>query len=154
MIVRWPGRVAPNTTDDFLWAFWDVMPTLAELAGANTPDYIDGVSVLPRLLGQDQGPPDRFLYWEKIPQGKGGTPAWSQAVRWGKWKALRMKPRVPLELYGLETDIGEKNDVAGKHPSVIEEIESFLKTARTVARSYPPEKPSWGYKRLDTGYVR
>lgn len=154
MIVRWPGRVAPNATDDFLWAFWDVMPTLADLAGAKTPQNVDGISVLPRLLGQAQEAPDRFLYWEKIPQGKGGTAAWSQALRWGKWKALRNKPRLPLELYDLAADIGEQNNIAGRHPEVIEKIESFLRTARTVARSYPPEKPSWGYNRLDTGYVK
>ena len=154
MIVRWPGKVAAGATDDFLWAFWDVMPTLAELAGAKAPVDIDGISVLPRLLGRGQEQPDRFLYWEKIPQGKGGTPAWSQAVRWGKWKAVRNKPRLPLELYDLDSDIGEKNDVAEEHPDVVARIESYLKTSRTVSRSYPAEKPSWGYDRLATGYVR
>ena len=95
-IVRWPGKVAAKATDNFLCAFWDVMPTLAELAGAKTPDGIDGASVMPRLLGRTQEQPDRFLYWENIPQGKGGTPAWSQAVRWGTWKVLRNQPRLPL----------------------------------------------------------
>jgi len=154
MIVRWPGKVAAGATDDLIWAFWDVMPTLAELAGAKAPAGIDGISVLPRLLGRGQEQPDRFLYWEKIPQGKGGTPAWSQAVRWGKWKAVRNKPRLPLELYDLDSDIGEKNDVAEGHPDVVARIESYLKTSRTVTRSYPAEKPSWGYDRLATGYVR
>jgi len=154
MIVRWPGKVAPGATDDFLWAFWDVMPTLAELAGAKTLAGIDGISVMPRLLGLTQEQPDRFLYWEKIPQGKGGTPAWSQAVRWDKWKAVRNKPRLPLELYDLEADIGEKDNVIEKHPDVIEKIEDYLKTARTISRTYPPQEPSWSYDRLDTGYVK
>ncbi len=109
----------------------------------------------PRILGRRQEQPDRFLYWEKIPQNKGGTPAaWSQAVRWGKWKALRNKPRLPLELYDLEADIAEKNNVAAKHPEVVREIEDYLKTARTVSRTYPQEAPSWGYDRRDTGYVK
>jgi len=155
MIVRWPGKVAPGVTDNFIWAFWDVMPTLAELAGAKVPASIDGISVTPRILGGKQEQPDRFLYWEKIPQNKGGTPAaWSQAVRWGKWKALRNKPRLPLELYDLEADIAEKNNVAAKHPEVVREIEDYLKTARTVSRTYPQEAPSWGYDRRDTGYVK
>jgi arylsulfatase A-like enzyme len=154
MIVRWPGEVAAGATDDFIWAFWDVVPTLAELAGIKPPPELDGISVLPRLLGQHQEQPDRFLYWEKIPQGKSGTPAWSQAVRWGKWKAVRINPRLPLELYDLEADIGEKKNVAKKHPDVIEDIEEYLKTARTVSRNYPPEKPTWGYDRRDTGYVK
>ncbi|MHC4356140.1 MAG: sulfatase-like hydrolase/transferase, partial [Planctomycetota bacterium] len=154
MIVRWPGKVAPGTSDDFIWAFWDVMPTLAELAGTRAPAGIDGISVLPRLLGKGQEQRERFLYWEKISQGKGGTPAWSQAIRWGNWKAVRNKPRLPLELYDLEADIGEKSNVAKEYPDVVSKIEGYLKTARTVSRSYPAEKPSWGYDRLDTGYVK
>jgi arylsulfatase A-like enzyme len=154
MIVRWPGRVAAGATDDFIWAFWDVMPTLAELAGAEAPDEIDGISVLPRLLGEPQEQPERFFYWEKIPQGKGAESAGSQAVRRGRWKAIRQTPKLPLELYDLEEDIGEKNNVAKERPDVIEQIEEYLKTARTVSRSYPQEKPSWGYERRKTGYVK
>ena len=66
----------------------------------------------------------------------------------------RNKPRLPLELYNLQADIGEKKNVADKHPEVIRKIEKYLKTARTASRSYPPEKPSWGYDRLKTGYVK
>ena len=154
MIVRWPGKVPAGATDDFIWAFWDVMPTLVELAGTKPPDEIDGISVLPRLLGQRQEQPDRFLYWETIPQGKSAAAAGSQAVRWGKWKAVRINPRLPLELYDLEADIGEKNNVAKQHPDVIRELEEYLETARTVSRNYPPEKPTWGYDRRDTGYVK
>jgi arylsulfatase A-like enzyme len=154
MIARWPGHVAPGVTDDFTWAFWDVMPTLAELAGAEVPQGIDGISVAPRILGQEQDEPDRMLYWEKIPQNRGGTPAWSQAARWGKWKAVRHKPRASLELYNLANDIGETNNVAAQHPEVIRTLEAKLKTARTVSRTYPAEEPSWGYPRLETGYVK
>jgi len=59
-----------------------------------------------------------------------------------------------LELYDLGTDIGEENNVSDRHPDVIKEIEDYLKTARTVSRTYPPQEPSWGYDRLDTGYVK
>ncbi len=71
MIVRFPGKVPVARTDDFVWTFWDVMPTLAELAGVDPPSGIDGISVLPRLLGQPQEEPNRFLYWEKIPARHG-----------------------------------------------------------------------------------
>ncbi len=154
MIVRWPGKIAASATDDFIWTFWDVMPTLADLAGAKTPPGIDGVSVAPRLLGREQEQPDRLLYWEKIPQGRGGTAPWSQAIRWGKWKAIRHKPRLPLELYDLAQDVGEADDVADEHPGVIQRIEDRLKTVRSVSRTYPAEEPSWGYHRLETGYVK
>ncbi|HJN08811.1 MAG TPA: arylsulfatase [Pirellulaceae bacterium] len=68
MIVRWPGKIRADVTDDFVWTFWDVMPTLAELATGKCPEEIDGISVADRLLGREQEIPDRFLYWEKQPQ--------------------------------------------------------------------------------------
>jgi arylsulfatase A-like enzyme len=155
MIVRWPGRVRAGASDDFIWAFWDVMPTLAELAGTQPPADIDGISVAPRLLGEEQPEPSRFLYWEKIPpRGDAGAPAWSQAVRKGRWKAVRQRPKLPLELYDLKSDVGEKNNVAGQHPEVVEMIEDYLRTARTPPRAYPPQEPSWGYDRVETGYVK
>lgn len=83
MVVRWPGRVRAGATDDLVWAFWDVMPTLAELAEAECPREIDGVSLAQRLLGRAQESPDRCLYWEKQPQNQGGRPAWSVALRMG-----------------------------------------------------------------------
>ncbi len=95
-----------------------------------------------------------LLYWEKIPQGRGGTPPWSQAIRWGKWKAIRHKPRTRWELYDLAQDIGETDNIAEEHPNVIQRIEGRLKTVRSVCRTYPPEEPSWSYPRLKTGYVK
>ena len=154
LVVRWPGRVPAGATDDLVWAFWDVMPTLAELAAAECPGGIDGVCFAPRLLGRQQEPPDRYLYWERQPQNKGGRPPWTVAVRKGKWKAVRNKPRLPLELYDLSRDIGEQHDVAKENAHVVQQIEKYLKTARTVSREYPSEVPSWSYSPLDTGYVR
>ena len=154
MIARWPGKVAAGATDGFVWTFWDVMPTLAELAGATPPEDLDGISVLPRLLGEPQAEPERFLYWEKVTGNRGGTPPWSQAVRVGRWKAIRQKPKLPLELYDLEKDIGEQDNVAESNPEVVKRIEAYLTTARTIPRTYPPEESSWGYDRLKTGYVK
>ncbi len=155
MIVRWPGRVVAGATDDLIWAAWDVMPTLAELAGAGAPGNIDGISVASRLLGEGGGPSERFLYWEVVPGTTGGDiPLRSQAVRTGKWKAVRSKTDAPLELYDLAEDVGEKNNVAEQHPDVMQKIEDYLETARTVPRTYPPQEPNWGYDRLDTGYLK
>ena len=69
-------------------------------------------------------------------------------------KSVRLKPRLPLQLYDLETDVGEAANVADQHPKAIRRIEAYLKTARTVSRTYPAQEPSWGYDRLKTGYVR
>jgi hypothetical protein len=98
--------------------------------------------------------PDRYLYWEKQPQNRGGLRPWSVAIRKGDWKAVRNTPQLPLELYDLSSDAGEQHNVATQHPDVVRQIEEYLQTGRTVSREYPPEEPSWGYRPLDTGYVR
>jgi len=130
MIVRWPGRVRSGTTSDLPWAFWDFLPTAAELAGTEPPKGIDGISVVPTLLGQGEQKRHEFLYWEFH---EGGS---QQAVRMGPWKAVRPWGR-PLQLYDLRTDLGEAKDVAAEHPDVVAKIEAHLKTARTESEHWP-----------------
>lgn len=131
MIVRWPGRIKAATVSDSAWYFADVLPTLAALAGVRPPADIDGISVLPTLLGQAQDLSQRFLYWEFFERG------FQQAVRWGKWKAIRSKPGQPLELYDLSNDIAETQDLAADHPDIVARIEAYLKTARTESPNFP-----------------
>ncbi len=135
MIVRWPGRVpAGRVDDDATWYFADVLPTLAELAGAadSVPDEVDGVSVVPALLGRAQPElRDRYLYWEFFESG------FQQAVRRDNWKAVRLEPGAPLELYDLSEDAGERHDIADQHPRVVEEIEAYLEEARTESKHWP-----------------
>ena len=154
LLARWPGRVLAGATDDLVWAFWDVLPTLAELAGAKPPENLDGMPLAKRLLGEKQTPPERFLYWETQPQNQGGKPPWAVAARRSKWKALRRKPQLPLELYDLGRDIGETRNGAEAQPEVVKQFEAFLKTARTTSRTYPAEAPLWKYEPLKTGFVR
>ena len=132
MIVRYPGKIAAGSESDLAWYFPDVLPTLAELAGVTTlPKSIDGVSVLPTLLGGKQDLRDRFLYWEFFERG------FQQAVRWRDWKAVRRSPGRPLELYDLAEDPSEKRNVAAEHPDIVAAIEEYLKTARTKSRNWP-----------------
>jgi arylsulfatase A-like enzyme len=133
MIVRWPGRVPAGKTSDQVWAFWDFLPTACELAGAEPPRGVDGISVVPTLLGKGGQKQHEFLYWEFHEGG------FQQGVRMGDWKAVREKLGGPLELYNLREDLGEKNDVAARHPDVEARIEAYLKTART-------EDPRWPIK--------
>ena len=153
LIVRWPGQVSAGATDDFKWAFWDVLPSLAALGGAEAPGGIDGISVSSRILGEGQQEPDRFLYWEVVIPGLlgGDVQPRSVALRYGKWKAIQPRADRPLELYDLEADIGERNSVSDQHPEVMVKIREFLATARTTPRTYPPQDPNWGYPRLETG---
>jgi len=136
MLVRWPGKIKAGSVSDHISAFWDFLPSCAELAGIKTPDGIDGVSMIPTLMGQaKKQKKHRFLYWEFHEQGK------KQAVRMGDFKAVRLKvaknPNGPLELYNLKTDIGEKHNVAERHPKVVAEIERYLKTSRTPSKDWP-----------------
>ena len=122
MIVRWPGRVPSGSVSDMPWYFADFLPTVAELVGFEVPHGVDGLSVLPVLLGEDRPPDDRFMYW-------GGTPGNAEAVRWGRWKAVRESPDKPLEVFDLTNDTGEQNDVAGDNPEVVHAILEFLDQA-------------------------
>jgi arylsulfatase A-like enzyme len=131
MIVRYPGKVEQGTTSELPWYFADVLPTLMDLTGEKSPVNIDGVSVLPAILGQEQDLSDRFMYWEHH------TRDMLQAVRWKNWKAVRLSPNAPLELYDLDKDIAEENDVSSAHPKIVAEIEKFLTTARTKSENWP-----------------
>jgi arylsulfatase A len=151
MIVRWPGRVAADSTSDTPWAFWDVLPTMAALAGTRAPDGIDGISMLPTILGDKTARQStrEFFYWEHQTfdrqRSQLRADAMIQAVRTSDWKAVRLKPGASLELYDLARDVGETRDVAAAHPDVVAKIESYLKTARTAPR--PHDTGSFEYKR-------
>jgi arylsulfatase A-like enzyme len=131
MIARWPGRIRAGTVSDQVWAFWDFLPMAAEIAGVKVSAGIDGVSFLPTLLGQSQTNHHDFLYWESHERGS------QQAVRMGDWKAVRLGPGQPLELYDLQLDLGETTNVANQHPEVVAKIEAYLKTARAASAEWP-----------------
>src|SRR6185503_15852685 len=135
MIAWWPGKIKAGTVSDQVWAFWDFLPTAAEIAGARIPENIDGISMLPTLLGRKQTNQHEFLYWEFHEKGS------KQAVRMGDWKAVRLAPAKPLELYNLKTDPSEAVNVAENHSDVIAKIESYLKTARTESERWPIKTP-------------
>ena len=130
MLVRWPGRVAAGTVNATPWYFADFMTTAAELARTRPAPNTDGISLAPVLLGVALPGNDRFLYWEFFERG------FEQAVRWGKWKAVRHGPGQPLELYDLAADLGETKDVAARHPEVVARIEAYLKTARSESANW------------------
>jgi len=132
MIVRFPAKVGANKLNTTAVCYFaDVLPTLADLAGAKPPANIDGISILPTLLGRKQNTTDRFLYWE-FPSG-----GFKQAVRWKNFKAVRLAPDKPLELYDLDKDLAEQNNIAESNPDVVAKIQAYLKTARTDSPNWP-----------------
>jgi arylsulfatase A len=129
-IARWTGTIPAGRVSDHVWAHWDVLPTLADVARAKTPAGLDGMSMSRALRGEGQ-PSHPFLYWEFHERG------FQQAMRMGRWKAVRLKPGTALELYDLEADPGEQRDVAAGHPEVVGKIEASLKAARTDSPRWP-----------------
>lgn len=135
MLVKWPKNIKPGSTTDHVSAFWDVFPTLAELAGEKETQGLDGISFLPTLLGNtDKQKVHRYMYWEF--HEKGGR----QAVRMGDWKAVKYNvlenPTAQLELYDLSKDSSEEHNVASDFPEIVAEMESILEKARTPSEVF------------------
>ncbi|MFY0651387.1 MAG: arylsulfatase [Cyclobacteriaceae bacterium] len=124
MIASWEGKIAAGRTSNLISAFWDVLPTLAEVAGTQAPENIDGISFFPELMGKAKQKEHEFLYWE-FPSYQG-----QQAVRLGKWKGIRkniFKGNMDIELYNLEEDISEQTNVAEGNPDIVRKIEEIMK---------------------------
>lgn len=134
LIARWPGRVQAGTTSDQITAFWDFLPTAVELAGGQPAEGIDGISIVPALVGQERAgrpqPQHEYLYWEFHERGS------KQALRSGYWKAIRARGRA-LELYDLSTDLGESHNLAAEQPQIVARLESCLDSARTESPRWP-----------------
>ena len=141
MIASWPGKIKAGSKSDHLSAFWDFLPTVAELTGEPLKVSTDGISMLPTLLGAADQKQHKYLYWE-FPAKQGRI-----AVRMGKWKAVRYKasvnPNSPLELYDLSTDSGEVLDVAAANPAVVSEMRILLEDVRTA-----PKNPRFDYLKM------
>jgi arylsulfatase A-like enzyme len=122
MIVCWPGKIRAGQTDDFPLAAWDFLPTAMGIALTKPPENMDGISILPTLLGRTQTNRHDFFHWEIK-----GEPNVAQAARMGDWKIVRAKANEKWELYNLKTDPGETQNVADKNPDVIAKFENLLK---------------------------
>lgn len=123
---RWPGKIAPGQVSHHLWYFPDVLPTVAEIAGAQAPADIDGISLLPELIGEAAAgrrqAQHEYLYWELNNQ---------VAVRMGDWKAVRPKPSAPWELYDLRADVSETKDLAKSRPEILAKLQGYAAAAHT-----------------------
>ena len=125
MIASWPGQIPAGSTSDHISAFYDVLATLLDAAGAPIPSDTDGLSFLHAMRGQADAQPAReHLYWE-FPEYGG-----QQAVRLGDWKGIRRDMQagsLTVELYNLATDPREQTNVAAQHPDVVARIEAIMR---------------------------
>lgn len=128
-IARWPGKIAPGRVTDHLSYFPDVLPTIAEITGAKPPADIDGLSLVPELLGEQaagrQQPKHEFLYWE--------ISGWT-AIRQDTWRAVKPARAENWELYDLSTDPSESKDVSLAHPDVLTRLVTLAEKAHEPVR--------------------
>ncbi len=142
-IARWPGHIEPGSTSSFVSGFQDLFPTLADLVGARAPENLDGVSILPALLGKASGPRTKPMVWEFF--GYGGQ----RAVIDGRWKAVqrglrRKKGPFPLEIYDLEVDPFEEHDLSSERPNLARRLRAIMLRERTDNPVFPVPVPGEG----------
>jgi arylsulfatase A-like enzyme len=130
MIVRWPGRIKAGSVSEQVWAFWDFPFTAAEIAGTSFSVKGDGISMAPGMAGREQKQHE-YLYWEFHEKG------FFQAVRKGDWKGVKKGTKIPVEVYDLKNDLGERKDLAKERPEIAAEMERIMREARTDSVKFP-----------------
>lgn len=136
LIAYWKGKIKPGTNSNLMSAFWDFLPTCADLVNVKVPDNVDGISYLPTLLGNtSQQKLHDYLYWERNQ---------SQAIRKGDMKANifynKANQKQIIEIYNLAIDPFEKNNLANTSPELKEEFLKLANTARIESDLFPLTK--------------
>ena len=129
MIAHWPKMIKKEQRSNLISAFQDMMPTFCDIAGIKPPKNINGISLLPTLMGNKQNEIHEYLYWE-FPSYNG-----QQAVRMKNWKAIRKNifdGNMQIELYDLKSDLQEQNDISKSKPEIVNKITSIMQNSRTT----------------------
>ena len=139
LIARWPRKIKPGSSTEHVCAFWDFMPTFADISGGKIKGDTDGISLVPSLTGNKEKQKEHeYLYWEHARK--------MQAVRFNDYKALRKKPDGEIELYYLKGDPQEKNNIAKNFPEIVESAEKLMAKGRVESKLYPIFKTETGNK--------
>lgn len=124
LIVTWKDGIKAGTTSDFMCVSYDMFATISDLTGVEGIPETDGISLVPTLTNKGIQRKHDYLYWEFMDLDG------QQAVRFGNWKGIRnqvKKGNGDIELYNLDTDIQELNNVASQHPEIVRRMEEIMK---------------------------
>lgn len=134
MIAYMPNTVPAGTTNNDMSAFWDMMPTFAELIGVEVPSSSDGISILPSIKGESQQAQHEYLYWEFHEQGG------KQAVRCGDWKLIKFRVSNPeksyYELYNIVADPSEVDNVLDANPEIFASLDAIISEAHVPSEIF------------------
>ena len=139
LLAYWKGKIQAGTVTEHIAAFQDIMPTFAEVVQIPVPNQTGGLSFLPTLLNQEQTKHE-ILNWEiqmsgwfqTIPDG-----GFRQSARMGKWKAVRYGIDNPIQLFDVASDPSESNDIAKKHPEILEKLAQSFRNSRKDTEGFP-----------------
>jgi len=135
-VLSWPSQIQAGSTSDYISAFWDYLPTFAELIGQDIPAHTDGVSLMPVIRGEQniQRPEDKPIYVEFICKGHEG-----RSIRVGDWKLIQWlkKKNQNTELYNLKDDPSENNDLFSSYAEKAEELMTLLKNEHQFNPHFP-----------------
>ncbi|MBT5708185.1 MAG: arylsulfatase [Verrucomicrobia bacterium] len=143
-IACWEGVLPNDLVSDEIITFWDMLPTLAEIACVQAPSGMDGFSVWNAFLGRPLEKAHDYLYWDYGHTRK----RYDQAVRVGDWKGIRHGVGGMIQLFNLASDLGETKDLSREHPDVVRQIETIMRTAVIPSARYEvgtlyQGKPIW-----------
>ena len=134
-IMRWPNKIKAGTTSNHLSAMWDMLPTFAAITGAPFTGTIDGISMLPTMIGQtDAQKKHEYLYWECAGN--------LQALRWGDWKLVirRLKKETVMELYNLKDDPAEAKNLKDEQVDIFTRMTKMVNEVRVDSKEFPLKK--------------
>lgn len=134
-IAIWKGKIRAGFQSAYPGTFWDLLPSFEQLAGIQASGNIDGISILQAITTGTQAQQHKYLYWEFHESGG------RQAVRWGKWKAIKQNVSTisnpPMELYNLDTDPVEQHNIAAQFPGIVKQMEKMMQEAHVSNKDWP-----------------
>ena len=142
---RWPGVIKPSTTADRITLTMDIFATACAAAGVKPPSGIDGVSFLPALRGESESVSRRDYYFVRREGGAAYGGKTTDAYRRGDWKLLQDSPFAPLELYDLNSDPMEANNLASSSKETFNELAAALSRQIQIGGKTPWQKPAQAF---------